>query len=185
MTVRLWVGWIQDESFLPVFAFAHCFLYFLTEDQGTDTLHASSFSQIHHSSTGHTQSQARLGRTRSHSPQVWTAILVVHVSSSNGLWFSCQSFESIPQQNKMDDIFFCLFYHPAFYRPSGSLLLLPLLLPGWCLEEIFHWWFFPALPLSCSQIHSIPASIQNHLPMILIQTVQLHYNGYYDTLLNF
>lgn len=48
--------------------------YFLTEDQGTDTLHASSFSQIHHSSTGHTQSQARLGRTRSHSPQVWTAI---------------------------------------------------------------------------------------------------------------
>lgn len=82
-------------------------------------------------------------------------------------------------------IFFCLFYHPAFYRPSGSLLLLPLLLPGWCLEEIFHWWFFPALPLSCSQIHSIPASIQNHLPMILIQSVQLHYNGYYDTLLNF
>lgn len=83
-------------------------------------------------------------------------------------------------------IFFCLFYHPPFYWPSGSLLLLlPLLLPGWCLEEIFHWWFFPALPLSCSQIHSIPASIQNHLPMILIQTVQLHYNEYYDTLLNF
>lgn len=154
--------------------------YFLTEDQGTDTLHASSFSQIHLSSTGHTQSQARLGRTQPHSSQVGTAIptkillhqttgpscsfyylfffltkflfyfkfsiinslylsictfilnvikhfnfyhlvyslylwkcfvkllikniQVVHVSSSNGLWFSCQSFQSIPQQNKMDDL---------------------------------------------------------------------------------
>lgn len=48
--------------------------YFLTEDQGTDTLHASSFSQIHLSSTGHTQSQARLGRTQPHSSQVGTAI---------------------------------------------------------------------------------------------------------------
>lgn len=64
--------------------------YFLTEDQGTDTLHASSFSQIHHSSTEHTQSQARLGRTRSHSPQVWTAIptkILLHQTTGHYFYF--------------------------------------------------------------------------------------------------